>query len=115
MSWNTENTEINLSNTHGLEATLLHLAEHYPHLQDTTTDLEDWVREALREDASQLGLELSYMGSREEALSFFWETRRLIRESIDQLNASLEDDWAALEGYRPLFPEYEAEATLLAA
>ena len=115
MSWNIENIEAQKPNALCPEETLSHLAEHYPHLQACTESLEDWVRAALRDDADLLGLVLPFLGTREEVLTYYWGTRRLVRESIDELNASLEDDWEALEGYRPLFPEYQDDVALLAA
>ena len=115
MSWNIENSELQKPHELCPEETLSHLAEHYPHLQASTESLEGWVRAALRDDADLIGLVLPYLGTREELLTYYWGSRRLVRESYDELNASLEDDWDALEDFRPLFPEYQDDVTRLAA
>ena len=115
MSWNIENIELQKPQELCPEETLSHLAEHYPHLQAWTEGLEDWVRAALRDDADLIGLVLPFFGTREELLTYYWNSRRLVRESYDELNASLEDDWDALEGFRPLYPEYQDDVALLAA
>ena len=115
MSWNIENIELQKPNALCPEDTLSHLAEHYPHLQAGTENLEGWVRAALCDDAALMGLVLPFLGTRDELLTYYWGSRRLVRESIDELNASLEDDWEALEDFRPLFPEYQDGVALLAA
>lgn len=115
MSWSTDLSYEAAAQAESTDSLIEYLAEHYPDLKVPHEPLESWVRSAIAEDVEKLGLVMPYCESREEVISFFWESRGMVLRGYEELNQALEEDWEAFAFYRPLFPEVESDAALALA